>query len=80
MKLGKGRCRSLTVGQAAIATLPAFQSQGVVTCQGQRFSGVPPEQVNDEPLPPTWAWIRGGLVEGRELIRCRFFISWRGER
>lgn len=50
-KLEKGRSRSLTGGPAATAALLALQSQGVVTSQGQRFSGVPSERVNDGPLP-----------------------------
>lgn len=80
IKLEKGRSRSLTGGPAAIAALPALQSQGVVTSQGQRFSGVPFKRVNDGPLPPSQAWISCGLVEGTEAIRCSFFISRQGER
>lgn len=47
----KGKSTSLTGGLAAIAALPALQSQGVVTSQGQRFSGVLSERVNDGPFP-----------------------------
>lgn len=79
IKLEKGSSRSLTGGPTAMAALPALQSQGVVTSQGQRLSGVPSKRVNDGPLPP-----RHGLavawLGGRELIRCSFFISLQGER
>lgn len=75
----KGRSRSLTSGPAAIAALPALQSQGVVTSQGQRFSGVPSKRVNDGPLPPG-PGLAVACLEGTQLICCSFSISRQGER
>lgn len=49
IKVEKGKSSSLTGGLAAIAALAPLQSQGVVTSQGQRFSGVPSKRVNDGP-------------------------------
>lgn len=54
---GTRRCSG---GLFAIAALLALQSQDLVTSQGQRFCGFPPERVNDRPLPGlTGAWWGG---------------------